>query len=138
MKLFLPLMLCLLLMAAQPGGAAQSVGNAVEVKSGRTHSGKMDCDTGPAWCKGEGVSCTPEMRGRCGKRRGDWYGARQPVATAAEARELLRSYFAGREYTLSEVSEKKWGFRADILDRNGSVIDRVMIDKRFGRIRSLY
>lgn len=41
------------------------------------------------------------------------------------------------EYAVSEIMEKKWGFRANILDKNGSVIDRVMIDKRTGRIRSL-
>ena len=77
------------------------------------------------------------MRGRCGKRRGDWYGASQPVVSAVEARALLQNYFTGQEYSVSGVTEKKWGFRAEIFDKDGKMIDRVMIDKRSGRIRSL-
>ena len=78
------------------------------------------------------------MRGRCGKRRGDWYGASQPVTSAAEAERLLGNFFAGQEYSVSAVTEKKWGFTADIRDKDKKVIDQVMIDKRSGRIRSLY
>jgi len=137
MKLFLPVLLFMNLLAALPAISAPTSGHESESKNCRTHAGKMDCDTGPVWCKSDEGSCSPEMRGRCGKRRGDWYGARQPVADAAEARRLFMNYFSGKEYTVSEVVEKKWGFRADILDRNGRVIDRVMIDKRSGRIRSL-
>ncbi len=137
MKQYLPLLLCLLLFAAGPAAAAQAGEQAGEAKNFRPHGGKMDCDTGPAWCKSEEGSCNPEMRGRCGKRRGDWYGARQPVADATEARRLLLNYYTGLEYTVSEVVEKKWGFRAEIIDKNGKVVDRVMIDKRSGRIRSL-
>jgi len=138
MKLLLPLLLCLLLLEAGSAVAAQAGENTGEVKSRRTYSNKMDCDTGPLWCKSEGATCRAEMRGRCGKRRGDWYGARQPVVTAAEARGLLLNYFSGEGYTVSDVSEKRWGFRAEILDKDGKVVDRVMIDKRSGRIRSLY
>jgi hypothetical protein len=97
----------------------------------------MDYATAPAWCKSREGLCDPEMRGRCGKQRGDWYGASQPVANVEEARELLQSFFTGKEYHVSEITEKKWGFKADILDKNGTVVDRVMIDKRSGRIRSL-
>jgi len=118
--------------------SAQPLQHAGESKECRKPGMRMDCDADPAWCKKEGESCSPEMRGRCGKRRGDWYGARQPVANAAEARGLLVSYFTGQGYTVSEVSDKKWGFKAEILDKNGNIVDRVMIDKRSGRIRSLY
>lgn len=134
MKQYLSCLLYMLLLAAAPAIAASTAGDA---KNCRTHTGKMDCDSGPAWCKSEEGSCNPEMRGRCGKRRGDWYGARQAVPNAVEARVLLLNYFAGREYTVSEVTEKRWGFRADILDKSGKVIDCVMLDKRSGRIRSL-
>jgi hypothetical protein len=77
------------------------------------------------------------MRGRCGKRRGDWYGARQPVANAAEAQKLLVNYFSDQGYAVSEMTEQIWGFRALIVDKNGKAVDVVMIDKRSGRIRSL-
>lgn len=105
---------------------------------GRMQRGKMDCDTGPAWCKGEDGTCRTEMRGRCGKRLGDWYGASHPVDSVEEARGLLLNYFAGQGHTVTDVTEKKWGYRAEIVDKSGKIIDRVMIDKRSGRIRSLY
>lgn len=133
----LTLFLCLFLLMASPCALVQGGGFSDKARNSRTDGGKRDCDSGPAWCKNEDGTCSTEMRGRCGKRRGDWYGARQPVANSAEARTLLLNYFAGRDYSVSEITEKKWGFRGDILDRNGTIIDRVMIDKRSGRIRSL-
>lgn len=138
MRHYLPLLLSVLLLTAMPVASAQAESAAGEAMNGRKHDMKMDCDAGPPWCKNEKGSCSPEMRGRCGKRRGDWYGARKSVATAEEARSLLLNYFIGQGYTVSEVAEKKWGFRAEILDKNGKVVDLVMIDKRSGRIRSLY
>ena len=118
--------------------AAQPLENTGEAKDCRKPGVKMDCDANPEWCKNARGAFNSEMRGRCGKRRGDWYGARKPVANATEARVLLVNYFTGQEYTISEVNEKRWGFRAEILDKDGNVVDRVMIDKRSGRIRSLY
>jgi hypothetical protein len=122
--------------------AGSALASSPEVQAGvdkncRMHNGKTDCEPVPALCKSGEGACSPEMRGRCGKRRGDWYGASHPVTTAIEARGLLQSYFAAQAYTVSEVSEKKWGFRAEIRDKNGKMIDRVMIDKRSGRIRSI-
>jgi hypothetical protein len=137
MRYFLPLLLCPLLLTVHPVAAAQAASGADDARNGRPHGGKMDCDGAPPWCKSGEVTCSPEMRGRCGKRRGDWYGASQPVATAEEARTLLLNYFAAQEYTVSEVTEKRWGFRAEIIGKDGKVVDRVMIDKRSGRIRSL-
>lgn len=138
MKQYQSLMLCLLLFTAGNAQADKPGGRMGEAEICQAHGGKMDRGDGPAWCNSGGETCRPEMRGRCGKRRGDWYGARQPVADAAEARRLLLNYFAGQNYSVSEVIEKKWGFKAKIHDKNGTVVDRVLIDKRTGRIRSLY
>lgn len=138
MRYYIPILLISLLLPAQPVTAGQAGRHPVGANNCRTHDRKMNCDGGPDWCKDKEGFCSPEMRGRCGKRRGDWYGASQSVANAAEARSLLLNYFSGLEYTISEVTEKKWGFRAEVIDRNGKVIDRIMIDKRSGRIRSLY
>lgn len=134
MKRYLSLLLFLLLFSAAPAYAGLPAGFAGDARE-RRH--EMNCDSRPAWCEGGEGTCTPEKRGRCGKRRGDWYGARQPVADAAEARRLLINYFSGQDYRVSDVTERRWGFRAEILDKSGKVIDRVMIDKRSGRIRSL-
>jgi hypothetical protein len=138
MKLLLSLFLCVLLLEAGPVLASQGTKNSGEVNICQLSRNKMDCAAGDAWCKSEEATCRPEMRGRCGKRQGDWYGARQPVVDVSEARGLLQNYFSGCGYTVSGITEKRWGFRAEIIDKDGKVVDRVMIDKRSGRIRSLY
>jgi len=134
------LILLLTLLLCSTGFTAESraAESADEGKVCRDHGGKTDGNGIHGWYRSGEVTCRPEMRGRCGKRRGDLYGARQPVTGATEARKLLLQYFAGQEYTVSDVTEKRWGFKAEIIDKDGKVVDRVMIDKRSGRIRSLY
>lgn len=138
MKLLLSLFLCILLF--EPGSVLASpvTENSGEAKLGRMNDNKKDCGVVSIWCKSEEDTYRTEMRGRCGKRQGDWYGARHAVTDLSEARGLLLNYFSGRGYTVSGITEKRWGFRAEILDKDGKVIDRVLIDKRSGRIRSLY
>jgi len=90
-------------------------------------------------CQGAGNrQCSPAKRGWCGKRKGDWYGARRPVTSIDDAREQLAKYFSGQRVVVAEVTEKPWRFEADVLDSCGKVVDRVMIDKRSGRVRSIY
>lgn len=136
MMRYLPLLLAFSILTAQPAAAAQ--GGAGEAGNGQTPGTKMDCGPDQAWCKSMKDFRSPGMGGRCGKRRGDWYGASQPVASAEEARKVLSDHFVRQGYRLSEIVEGKWGFTAEIIDKDGRVIDRVMIDKRFGRIRSVY
>jgi hypothetical protein len=137
MNRIVPLLLCVVLLAAGSALAAQPEHRSDMSGTCRKTGGNKDCNGGPGGCKNEQSTCSPEMRGRCGKRMGDWYGARQPVSTAAEAQTQLQNYYAGQGYTVANVREKKWGFRADVLDKNGVIVDRAMIDKRSGRIRSL-
>lgn len=137
MKHYLPLLLTVLLLAAHPLAAAQAESAAAEAENCRAPGMKVDGDTGQPWCKNMQGSCGPEMRGRCGKRRGDWYGASQPVASAGEARKILTDHFATQGFTVSEIAEGRWGFRTEIVGKDGKVVDRVMIDKRSGRIRSI-
>jgi len=138
MKRFLLLLPVITLVTSLSFAAVAAGEHPDEGKNCQTHIGKSDCNGGLSWCKDREGSCSPEMRGKCGKRRGDWYGARQPVSSVAEAERLLSNYYAGQEYSVSGVTEKKWGFKAVILDKDKKVIDQVMIDKRSGRIRSLY
>lgn len=138
MKYGISFLLFLLFCFGSKADAEQAGKHQRGIENSQSHGEHSDCGSGSAWCKKEGVTCSPEMQGRCGKRRGDWYGARQPVANAAEAHAYLRNYFSGQGYTVSEVTEKKWGYMAGIIDKNGTLVDRVMIDKRSGRIRSIY
>lgn len=137
MKHYILFLLTLLLCSGSYAAAEQTGRHQHGIENSKSHGEGSDCGSGPAWCKKEGATCSPEMHGRCGKRRGDWYGASQPVANAATAHAYLLNYFSGQGYTVSDVTENKWGYRAEVIDQSGTIIDRVMIDKRSGRIRSI-
>ena len=66
------------------------------------------------------------------------YGQRKTIRTEAEARKMLLNYFSPQKATIGEIREKGWFFEAEIKDRHNTPIDRVIIDKRTGRIRSIY
>jgi len=68
------------------------------------------------------------------------YGVRKPVETADQAKQVIDLYLAGnsQELKVGKIAEKNWYFEAEILDRNKTVIDKVIVDKRSGRIRSIY
>lgn len=76
----------------------------------------------------------------CPGMRGDPYGARKPVRTVDEARQALEQYFSatGMKVTVGSVEERRWFFIAEMLDAQGTVIDKAIVDKRTGRIRSIY
>lgn len=69
---------------------------------------------------------------------GGTYGEKQQVNTKAEAKKLLEEYFSKRNVTVGKIREKRYYFEADILDSRGKVVDKVIVDKRTGRIRSIY
>ncbi len=63
---------------------------------------------------------------------------KKTVRTVEEAEDILQNYFTGKEVTIGRIREKKLYFEADILDKNNKKVDSVIIDKRTGRIRSIY
>jgi len=68
-----------------------------------------------------------------------WYGERKSVRTQTEAIKIIKQYFSSVEgVRISNIKERKWFFEADIRDKENNVIDVVIIDKRTGRIRSIY
>lgn len=105
---------------------------------GRAGDADHTCGTGGEWCRSGGKECRSGGHGNCGKRRGDWYGARRAVSSPEDARSHLAAYFTGRNVTISDIREKQWRFEADVKSQNGEVVDRVIIDKRSGRVRSIY
>ena len=72
-----------------------------------------------------------------GPRQGK-YGERKIVRTDVEARNMLQKYFSQHKVTIGEIKGRNGFFEAEIRDRNNVVVDRVIIDKRTGRIRSIY
>lgn len=73
----------------------------------------------------------------CPKRHADRYGARQPVQTEAEARERLLQLFGTDQVTISDLEARPRHFKANIVDKDGKLLDTVIIDRRSGRIRSI-
>jgi len=68
-----------------------------------------------------------------------WYGERKEVRTQAEAKRVLLRYFSSYDYIrINNIKERKWFFEAEIRDKKNNLIDVVIIDKRTGRIRSIY
>lgn len=88
----------------------------------------------PRWEK-----CRPTYGGYCCGYRGGWYGAKRLVSTSEEAREILVRFFAPySNLRIGTIREKASFFEAEIIDRNGAMVDLVIVDKRTGRIRSIY
>ncbi|UCE80072.1 MAG: hypothetical protein JSV13_05435 [Nitrospiraceae bacterium] len=81
---------------------------------------------------------TGNKRSPYGHSKGSTYGEKQTVRTAEEAEDILQNYFTGKEVTIGKIREKKLYFEADILDKDNKKVDSVIIDKRTGRIRSIY
>ena len=66
------------------------------------------------------------------------YGEKRPVYTVEDAYSRLKNYFGGKSVTIGEIKEKELFFEAEILDNQNRVVDKVIIDKRTGRIRSIF
>ncbi|MEW6740211.1 MAG: hypothetical protein ACOYU2_09645 [Nitrospirota bacterium] len=66
------------------------------------------------------------------------YGAKKAVKSTKDARKILNEYFKNQDVVIGSIEEREWFFEADIKDKNNNLIDVVIVDKRTGRIRSIY
>lgn len=73
----------------------------------------------------------------CDGSRWGRYGANDPVKTAKDARERLKQFFEDDDVVVGAITERARYFEAEIQDSDGEIVDRVIIDKRTGRIRSI-
>ncbi len=88
-------------------------------------------DRGPRFYRGQPFS--PYGRGWRGG-----YGERRAVQSRGDAQRMLNDYYVRRNMRIGPIKENQFYYEADILDRNNRFVDRVIIDKRSGRIRSIY
>jgi len=60
--------------------------------------------------------------------------------TKDEARQMLEQYFegTGRKVGIGNIEERRWFFIAELLTPEGVHLDKAIVDKRTGRIRSIY
>ena len=93
----------------------------------RRHGGRWSGEAGPP----------PPVGDYCPRRHADHYGAKQPLRSPAEAKELLGQFFKRPPSQITLRKELRMGYIADITNADGSVFDRVIIDMRTGRIRSI-
>lgn len=70
-------------------------------------------------------------------QRWGWYGARKSVPSAEEARRDLTDYYADSGAKIGKITDKSGYYEAEILDKDKKLIDRVIIHKKSGRIRSI-
>jgi len=66
------------------------------------------------------------------------YGEKRPVTTVEEAKRVLTEYFVNKDVRIGEIKEKGLFFEAEIRDKSNNLVDKVIVDKRTGRIRSTY
>lgn len=74
----------------------------------------------------------------CSGRGWGWYGEKKAVKTADKAKKVLEEYFKSEDVTIGDINERRFFFMAEIKDKENKVIDKVIVDKRTGRIRSIY
>jgi len=65
------------------------------------------------------------------------YGARRPVGSVREARRILQRYYSDADIIVGPIKERPLFYEARIIDRKGNLIDRVIVDKKSCRIRSI-
>jgi hypothetical protein len=68
------------------------------------------------------------------------YGARRPVRTADEAKCMVETSLSTVRQTVrtGKIEEKEWYYEVQILNRDGTAADCIAVDKRTGRMRSIY
>jgi len=97
---------------------------------GRVHSVPFDILTPSEAFAGD-------ERNPYGRSKKGQYGEKSTVMDEAEAQKLLEEYFQG-DVKIGNVKERKFYFEAEIRDKQGNLLDKVIIDRRTGRIRSIY
>jgi hypothetical protein len=76
--------------------------------------------------------------GYCKGPRWGWYGAGRHVKTEEEVRELVTDFISETDLSAGEIQDEETYFEVEIVDKEGEVIDLLIVDKRTCRIRSAY
>lgn len=68
-----------------------------------------------------------------------WYGAKRIVKTSVEANEIILQFYVPQQgIRIHRITESPLFYKAEIINSKGVLVDKVIIDKRTGRIRSIY
>jgi hypothetical protein len=85
------------------------------------------------------IECQPTYGYFIHSDKWGWYGARREVKTPLEAKEILDHIFV-RNTNIKTITirERAHFFVAEIKNKNDAMIDLILIDKRTGRVRSMF
>jgi len=87
----------------------------------------------------KGIECQPIYGNYWRSSKWGWYGARRVVRTPVEAKEILDQFLLhNRGIRVVKIIDKPHFFVGEIINSRGTIIDLILIDKRTGRIRSMF
>lgn len=85
------------------------------------------------------IECQPTYGHYWRSSKWGWYGARRVVRTPVEAQEILDQFFVqNRGIKVVRIRERAHFFMAELINSKGVIVDLILIDKRTGRIRSMF
>ncbi|MDA8423951.1 MAG: hypothetical protein M0Z89_11515 [Nitrospiraceae bacterium] len=76
--------------------------------------------------------------GYCRGSEWGWYGARKTVRTVEDARKTVQEYYSKDEIKIGDIRDRKHVYEVEIRDKKDELIDVIIVDKRSGRIRTIY
>jgi hypothetical protein len=89
--------------------------------------------------KKEPVECQPVYGHYWRSYKWGWYGAPREVRTPVEAKEIIEQFLAhDNGIRVVRMREKAHFYIAEIMNNRGVLVDLILIDKRTGRIRSMF
>jgi hypothetical protein len=87
----------------------------------------------------ESVECQPTYGHYWRSSKWGWYGARKQVKTPVEAKQIIEQIFMqNNNIKVIRITERPHYFVAEMINRKGVVVDLILIDRRTGRIRSMF
>ncbi len=89
--------------------------------------------------KDAAVECQPVYGHYWRSYKWGWYGARREVRTPVEAKEIIEQLLLqDRGIRVVRMRERAHFYIAEIINSRGVLVDLILIDKRSGRIRSMF
>ncbi len=89
--------------------------------------------------KKETVECQPVYGHYWRSYKWGWYGAPREVRTPVEAKEIIEQFLLpDRGIRIVSIREKAHFYIAEVINNKDVLVDLILIDKRTGRIRSMF
>lgn len=84
------------------------------------------------------VTNNPPYGGFKSDKKKSRYGKPFVVKSKEEAIDILKAYYGDTKIKIGEVEERKRFFIIEVLDEQDNLIDIILINKKSGRLRSIF